>query len=122
MRIFIKEKLREYIETTFGYGLHRTIDGIRPDYTYDVSCMGSVPEAIIAYLDSYDFESAIRNAVPIGGDSDTIDAMTGAIAQAAYEMSKALADYCYASRSPCFHKNVFPLFSRFGFPADFRLP
>lgn len=59
--------------------------------------MGSVPEAIIAYLDSHDFESAIRNAVSIGGDSDTIDAMTGAIAQAAYEMSKALADYCHAS-------------------------
>lgn len=59
--------------------------------------MGSVSEAIIAYLDSHDFQSAIRNVLSIGGDSDTIDAMTGAIAQAAYEMSKALADYCYAS-------------------------
>lgn len=48
--------------------------------------MGSTPEAIIAYLDSHDFESAIRNAVSIGGDSDTIGAMTGAIAQAAYEI------------------------------------
>lgn len=81
-----KEELREYLEATFGYDVHRTIDGIRPDYTYDVSCMGSTPEAIIAYLDSHDFESAIRNAVSIGGDSDTIGAMTGAIAQAAYEI------------------------------------
>ena len=95
-----KEKLREYIEATFGYGLHRTIDEIRPGYTYDVSCMGSVPEAIIAYLDSHDFESAIRNAVSIGGDSDTIGAMAGATAQAAYEMPKALAGYCYGLLTP----------------------
>lgn len=95
-----KEKLREYIEATFGYGLHRTIDEIRPGYTYDVSCMGSVPEAIIAYLDSHDFESAIRNAVSIGGDRDTIGAMTGAIAQAAYDMPKAIAGYCYGLLTP----------------------
>ena len=95
-----KEELREYLKTTFGYDLHRTIDGIRPEYTYDVSCMGSTPEAIIAYLDSHDFESAIRNAVSIGGDSDTIGAMAGAIAQAAYEMPKALAGYCYGLLTP----------------------
>lgn len=95
-----KEELRKYLETTFDYDLHRTIDEIRPDYTYDVSCMGSVPEAIIAYLDSHDFESAIRNAVSIGGDSDTIGAMAGAIAQAAYDMPKALAGYCYGLLTP----------------------
>ncbi len=95
-----KEDLREYLELTFGYDLHRIIDEIRPDYTYDVSCMGSVPDAIIAYLDSHDFESAIRNAVSIGGDSDTIGAMAGAIAQAAYDMPKALAGYCYGLLTP----------------------
>lgn len=95
-----KEELRRYLEATFDYDLHRTIDEIRPDYTYDVSCMGSVPEAIIAYLDSNDFEGAIRNAVSIGGDSDTIGAMAGAIAQAAYEMPKALADCCYGLLTP----------------------
>ena len=95
-----KEELREYLETAFGYDLHRTIDGIRPEYTYDVSCMGSTPEAIIAYLDSHDFESTIRNAVSIGGDSDTIGAMAGAIAQAAYEMPKALVGYCYGLLTP----------------------
>lgn len=95
-----KEELCEYLETAFGYDLHRTIDGIRPEYTYDVSCMGSTPEAIIAYLDSHDFESAIRNAVSIGGDSDTIGAMAGAVAQAVYEMPKALAGYCYGLLTP----------------------
>lgn len=62
--------------------------------------MGSVPEAIIAYLDSHDFESAIRNAVSIGGDSDTVGAMAGATAQAAYEMPKAIAGYCYGLLTP----------------------
>lgn len=95
-----KEELREYLKATFDYDLHRTIDEIRPDYTYDVSCMGSVPEAIIAYLDSHDFESAIRNAVSIGGDSDTVGAMAGATAQAAYEMPKAIAGYCYGLLTP----------------------
>lgn len=95
-----KEELRRYLEATFDYDLHRTIDEIRPDYTYDVSCMGSVPEAVIAYLDSHDFESTIRNAVSIGGDSDTIGAMAGAIAQAAYDMPKALAGYCYGLLTP----------------------
>lgn len=95
-----KEELRRYLEATFDYDLHRTIDEIRPDYTYDVSCMGSVPEAIIAYLDSHDFESVIRNSVSIGGDSDTIGAMAGAIAQAAYDMPKALAGYCYGLLTP----------------------
>lgn len=95
-----KEKLLENLEATFGYDFHRSIYEIWPGYTYDVSCMGSVSEAIIAYLDSYDFESAIRNAVSIGGDSDTIGAMAGATAQAAYEMPKALAGYCYGLLTP----------------------
>ena len=91
-----KEELRSYIEKTFGYDLHRTIDAMRPTYEYDASCMGSTPEAIIAYLDSHDFEDAIRLAVSLGGDSDTIAAMTGPIAQAAYGLPKDLADSCYA--------------------------
>ena len=95
-----KEEIRTYIEDTFGYDLHRTIDCIRPDYTFDVSCMGSVPEAIIAFMDSHDFESAIRNAVSIGGDSDTIAAMAGGIAQVAYGLPKALSGYCYGLLTP----------------------
>lgn len=95
-----KEKIRTYIEETFGYDLHRTIDSIRPDYTYDVSCMGSIPEAIIAFIDSNDFESTIRNAVSIGGDSDTIAAMAGGIAQVANGLPQALSGYCYGLLTP----------------------
>lgn len=95
-----KEELREYLETTFGYDLHRTIEDIRSGYTYDMSCMGSVPEAVIAFLDGQDFESTIRNAISIGGDSDTIAAMAGGIAQAAYGVPKALSGYCFGCLAP----------------------
>ncbi len=62
--------------------LERTVDDIRPSYRFDVSCQGTVPEAIIAFLDSHDYEDAIRKAISLGGDSDTLACITGAIAQA----------------------------------------
>ncbi|MDF9828846.1 ADP-ribosylglycohydrolase family protein [Parabacteroides sp. PF5-6] len=80
-----KKQIKEYIETTFGYDLSRTCDKIRPSYQFDVSCQGSVPEAIIAFLESTDFEYAIRLAISLGGDSDTIAAITGGIAEAYYK-------------------------------------
>ena len=79
-----KEQIRQYIEQTFGYDLQRTCDDIRPTYEFDVTCQGSCPEAIIAFLDSTDYESAIRLAISLGGDSDTIACMTGGIAAAYY--------------------------------------
>ncbi len=79
-----KEDIRQYIGEQFGYDLSRTCDAIRPEYTFDVSCRGSVPEAIIAFLDGNDFEDVIRNAVSLGGDTDTIGAMAGSIAEAYY--------------------------------------
>jgi len=79
-----KDEIEKYISVTFGYDLDRTIDVIRPTYDFDVSCQGSVPEAIIAFLESSDYESAIRLAVSIGGDSDTIACITGGIAEAFY--------------------------------------
>ncbi len=79
-----KEEIRAYIEQTFDYNLHRTCDEIRPIYEFNETCQGSCPEAIIAFLDSSDYESAIRLAVSIGGDSDTIACMTGGIAAAYY--------------------------------------
>lgn len=69
----------------FGYDLNRDCNDIRPDYYFDVSCQGTVPEAIIAFLDSWDFESAIRLAVSLGGDSDTLTCITGGIAEAFYK-------------------------------------
>ncbi len=80
-----KNEIKKYVENTFGYNLHRKLDGIRPDYEFDVSCQGSVPEAIIAFLESTDFESSIRLAVSLGGDSDTIACICGGIAEAYYK-------------------------------------
>ena len=79
-----KEEIKSYIENKYGYDLSRTLDEIRQTYEFDVSCMGTVPEAIIAFLESEDFEDAIRNAISLGGDSDTLAAITGSIAEAAY--------------------------------------
>ena len=79
-----KDKIRTYIEQTFGYDLSRTCDDIRPDYDFDGTCQGTCPEAIIAFLDSSDFEDAIRLAVSLGGDADTLGAITGSIAAAYY--------------------------------------
>ena len=79
-----KAEIRQYIETQFGYDLSRHVDDIRPTYTFDVSSQGTVPQAIRAFLDSTDFEDAIRTAISLGGDSDTLACITGGIAQAFY--------------------------------------
>ena len=79
-----RREIREYLETEFDYDLEKSLDEIRPKYTFDVSCQGSVPQAITAFLESDGFENAIRLAISIGGDSDTIACITGGIAQAFY--------------------------------------
>lgn len=78
-----KEEIKKHIEENY-YSLNFTLHSIRPKYKFDVSCQGSVPQAIVAFLESDSFEDAIRNAVSIGGDSDTIGAMAGSIAEAFY--------------------------------------
>jgi ADP-ribosylglycohydrolase len=80
-----RKEIAEYIEGQFGYNLHQTLDEIRPWYRFDETCQGSVPQAIIAFLESNDYEDAVRKAVSLGGDSDTIACMTGGIAQAYYK-------------------------------------
>lgn len=79
-----KEEIRTYISKEFGYNLHRTCDDIRPFYHFDASCQETAPQAIIAFLDSKDYEDAIRLTVSLGGDADTMGAITGAIAAAYY--------------------------------------
>ena len=79
-----KEEIRQEIEQEFGYDLHFTCDEIRPTYGWGGTCQDSVPQAIVAFLDGTDFEDCIRNAVSIGGDSDTIACITGGIAEAFY--------------------------------------
>ena len=80
-----KEEIRNYISTKYGYNLNRTCEEIRPVYDWDSSCQGTVPEAMVAFLDSTDFESSIRLAVSLGGDSDTLACITGGIAEAFYK-------------------------------------
>ena len=79
-----KDEIKKYIEINYHYDLSRTLDEIRPSYKFDESCQGTVPQAIIAFLESSDFEDAIRNAISLGGDSDTLTAITGSIAEGAY--------------------------------------
>ncbi|HDR46656.1 MAG TPA: ADP-ribosylglycohydrolase family protein [Geoalkalibacter subterraneus] len=79
-----KKEIKDYIQQTFNYDLQRSLNDIRPSYSFNVTCQGSVPEAIIAFLESTDYEDAIRNAVSLGGDSDTIACITGGIAEAFY--------------------------------------
>jgi len=79
-----KKEICRFVTENFRYDLSPTCDEIRPGYCFDVSCQGTVPQAIISFLESTDFESAIRLAVSLGGDSDTLAAITGGIAQAYY--------------------------------------
>ncbi|MBW2450734.1 MAG: ADP-ribosylglycohydrolase family protein [Deltaproteobacteria bacterium] len=79
-----KATIRSQINMLFDYDLNRSIDEIRPFYSFDVSCQRTVPEAIIAFLDSESYEDAIRNAVSLGGDSDTLACIAGGIAEAFY--------------------------------------
>ena len=80
-----KEDIRSAIANEFGYDLRRSVDSIRPDYHFDVTCQGSVPQAIISFLEADSYEDTIRNAISLGGDSDTLACMAGGIAEAFYK-------------------------------------
>jgi ADP-ribosylglycohydrolase len=80
-----KDEIRADVSRHSGYDLDRTVDQIRPTYEWDVSCQRSVPEAIVAFLDSSDVEDAIRLAISLGGDADTQAAIAGGIAEAFYK-------------------------------------
>jgi ADP-ribosylglycohydrolase len=87
-----KVEIKDYIETTYGYDLHKSWEYWHPLYEWEDSCQGTVPQAIISFLDSTDFEDAIRKAVSLGGDSDTLACITGGIAEAYYkEIPEAMA-------------------------------
>lgn len=80
-----KDEIRDYIASKFNYDLNFTVQQIRPTYKFDVTCQGSVPQSIVAFLESTDYENAIRLAISLGGDSDTIACITGGIAAAFYK-------------------------------------
>jgi ADP-ribosylglycohydrolase len=87
-----KDDIRRYTVANFNYDLSRSVDEIRPAYEFDESCQGTVPEAIVCFLESTDFEDAIRNAISLGGDSDTLACIAGGIAQAFYGVPASIAD------------------------------
>jgi ADP-ribosylglycohydrolase len=80
-----KQEIKRYIESKYGYNLSKTCDEIRPTYTYEESCQGTVPPALIAFLDSKDFEDCLRLAVSLGGDCDTLTCIAAGIAEAYYK-------------------------------------
>lgn len=88
---FTKEKIKKHIEDNYRYDLNRKLDDIRPDYKFDVSCKGSVPESIICFLEAKDYEDTIRNAVSLGGDADTQAAIAGGIASAYWDVPSKIA-------------------------------
>jgi ADP-ribosylglycohydrolase len=79
-----KAAIKTYVEQAFGYDLSDRLDEIRPRYRFDVSCQGSVPQAIIAFLEADGYEQAVRNAISLGGDADTMACIAGGIAEAFY--------------------------------------
>lgn len=91
-----KKRIKEHIENEYGYDLSRTLDEIRPTYRFNETCQETVPQAIIAFLESTDFEDAIRNAILLGGDSDTLAAITGSIAEAAYGIPNWIKERAYS--------------------------
>ena len=84
-----KKKVKSEIQKEFGYDLDRTLNDIRPGYRFDISCQGTVPEAVIAFLESNSYEDAVRNAVSLGGDSDTLACITGGILGLGSKISRA---------------------------------
>ena len=83
--------IRQTISQQFGYDLARTVDQIRPDYRYNERSQDTVPQALICAIEATDFEDAIRNAISIGGDSDTIAAIAGSVAEALFGIGDEIA-------------------------------
>ena len=79
-----KARIKESIERMFGYNLSERLDDIRPSYRFEITCQGTVPAALIAFLESHDYEDAVRKAISLGGDADTLACITGAVAEPHY--------------------------------------
>lgn len=86
------DQIREYVTDMYGYDLSRSVDEIRPSYVFNETCQRSVPEALTCVLEATSFEDAIRNAISIGGDSDTVAAIAGGIAEAMFGIPDEIAN------------------------------
>ena len=95
--------IREVITAEYGYDLTQTVDDIRPDYAFDMTCQGTVPQAVTCALESKSYEDAVRNAVSLGGDSDTLGSIAGAIAEALHGISDDIEEEAkvrYLAKAP----------------------
>lgn len=95
-----KATLRDRVQSRFGYDLTRAVESIRPGYRFDVSCQGTVPEALIAFLDAGSYEETVRNAISLGGDADTLACIAGAVAEAFYGVPEAIRAETLARLTP----------------------
>ncbi len=111
------QALRELIEERYGYDLGRTVEEIRPDYRFDETCQGTVPAAIVCALESSDYEDAVRNAVSLGGDADTLAAITGAIAEARFGIPEEIASQAWNRLPEEMHAVLVELYARAGMTA-----
>lgn len=110
-----KEEIRAYIEEHY-YKLNFTLDEIRPSYSFDVTCQGSVPEALECFFEATDFEDTVRNAISLGGDGDTQAAIAGAVAEAYYGLPDSLREKVFSlmsekNRMYC-EKYLLPLYEK----------
>src|SRR5215470_14871487 len=85
------DRIRATVAQRFGYDMRRAVDDIRPGYLFNETCQKTVPEALICTLEANDFEDAIRNAISIGGDSDTVACIAGSVAEARFGIPEAIA-------------------------------
>jgi ADP-ribosylglycohydrolase len=111
---YTKDQIRDRLEEEFGYDLSRTVEEIRPDYRWDVTCQGSVPESLISFLDSENYEDAIRNAVSLGGDADTMACIAGAVAEAFYgEVPEDLLKFGFSKMDDLQRKTLTEFYEKF---------
>lgn len=100
------DEIRTLVARRFGYDLGRSVDDIRPRYSFDISCKGTVPPAIICVLEAEDYEDAIRNAVSLGGDTDTLACITGGIAEVLFGLPDEIAEEAKARLDPQLRQQV----------------
>jgi ADP-ribosylglycohydrolase len=118
-----KPQMRDFLESTFGYALQTSLDDIRPRYNFDETCQGTVPQALIAFFESEDYEDAIRNAISLGGDADTLACIAGGVAEAFYgSVPNHIADQVTERLDPALITVLQQFRGRFGLSAASALP
>lgn len=112
-----RDAIREALVSRFHYDLHRRVDDIRPAYKFDETCQGSVPEALVAFLESRDWEHSVRLSISLGGDADTLACITGSVAEAFYGgVPPSIREEALARLDPALRATTEAFAKRFGVP------